>query len=151
MYLFVPPVLLASTTNSKWIIFTESHSSVHHLFSLAVNQEHQGHFEDGLALFLKTPHRHGSGFTTERWQYDLWGFDATRNVIWWLINLSDRNVFSPREAGGVCGIKSANEACEVENSQLKRSSKIEACPTELVAGFECIYTTLQNTFSCAGC
>jgi len=82
MYLFVPPVLLTCTTNSKLINFTQNHSPVHCLFSLAVNQEHQGHFEDGLALVLKSSRRHGSGFTTEKWQYDLGGFDAMWNVIW---------------------------------------------------------------------
>jgi len=61
---------------------TEPYSPVHCLFSLAVNQEHQGHFEDGLALVLKSSRRHGSGFTTEKWQYDLGGFDAMWNVIW---------------------------------------------------------------------
>lgn len=146
MYLFVPPVVLASTTNSKWIIFTQNLSPVHCLFSLAVNQEHQGHFEDGLALVLKSSRRHGSGFTTEKRQYDLGGFDAMWNVIWWLINLSDKNVFPPIEAGGVYRIKSANEACEVENSQLKTGPKIEACPTELVAAFECLYHTAEYIF-----
>jgi len=41
---------------------------------------------------------------------------------------------------------SANEACEVENSQLKPGPKIEACPRELVAAFECLYHTAEYIF-----
>lgn len=34
----------------------------------------------------------------------------------------------------------------MENSQLKTGPKIEACPTELVAAFECLYHTAEYIF-----